>query len=122
LLTPGTHGSTFGGNPLVCKTALSVLDTIEQDNILEHVIQMNKYLVSGLQSIATDKVTEIRSKGLMIAIQLNQDCTELLNAALQKKLLINITGRSIRLLPPLIISQAEADIIINTINELLSAL
>jgi hypothetical protein len=51
----------------------------------------------------------------MIAIQLNQDCTELLNAALQKKLLINITGRSIRLLPPLIINQTEANIIINTI-------
>jgi acetylornithine aminotransferase len=58
-----------------------VLDTIEQDNILDNVIQMNKYLVSGLQSITTDKVIEIRSKGLMIAIQLNQDCTELLNAA-----------------------------------------
>ncbi|CAC9624180.1 N-acetylornithine aminotransferase (EC 2.6.1.11) [uncultured Gammaproteobacteria bacterium] len=122
LFTPGAHGSTFGGNPLVCKTALSVLDTIEQDNILDNVIQMNKYLVSGLQSITTDKVIEIRSKGLMIAIQLNQDCTELLNAALQKKLLINITGRSIRLLPPLIINQTEANIIINTINELLSAL
>jgi acetylornithine/succinyldiaminopimelate/putrescine aminotransferase len=51
---------------------------------------MNKYLVSGFQSITTDKVIEIRSKGLMIAIQLNQECTELLNAALQKKLLINI--------------------------------
>ncbi|MDC9715479.1 MAG: aspartate aminotransferase family protein [Gammaproteobacteria bacterium] len=123
LFTPGTHGSTFGGNPLVCKTALSVLDTIEKDKILDNVVQMGEYLVTNLQSKLTpDKVVEIRSKGLMIAIQLNQDCTELLNAALKKKLLINITGRSIRLLPPLIINQVEADNIIIILDELLDAL
>ncbi|SMN01682.1 Acetylornithine aminotransferase [uncultured Candidatus Thioglobus sp.] len=122
LFTPGTHGSTFGGNPLVCKTALSVLGTIEKDKILDNVIQMNEYLISGLQAIVSNKVVEIRQKGLMIAIELNQDCTQLLNAALAKKLLINITGRSIRLLPPLILNQQEADIIINTIEELLNAL
>ncbi|SMN11603.1 Acetylornithine aminotransferase [uncultured Candidatus Thioglobus sp.] len=122
LFTPGTHGSTFGGNPLVCKAALSVLETIEKDKILNNVMQMNAYLISGLQAIASNKVVEIRSKGLMIAIELNQDCMVLLNAALEKKLLINITGRSIRLLPPLILNQQEADIIINTIGELLSAL
>ena len=122
LFTPGTHGSTFGGNPLVCKTALSVLQTIEQDNILDNVMQISKYLVSGLQSITTNKVVEIRSKGFMIAIELNQDCMVLLNAALEKKLLINIAGRSIRLLPPLILNQKEANTIINTIDELLNAL
>ncbi|SMN13184.1 Acetylornithine aminotransferase [Bathymodiolus heckerae thiotrophic gill symbiont] len=123
LFTLGTHGSTFGGNPLACKTALSVLDTIEKDKILDNVVQMGEYLVANLQSkLTTNKVVEIRSKGLMIAIQLNQDCTELLNAALKKKLLINITGRSIRLLPPLIINQVEADNIINTLDELLSIL
>ncbi|SMN01256.1 Acetylornithine aminotransferase [uncultured Candidatus Thioglobus sp.] len=123
LFTPGTHGSTFGGNPLVCKTALSVLETIEKDCILNNTIKMGLYLAAGLQAkLSADKVIEIRQKGLMIAIELNQDCTQLLNAALAKKLLINITGRSIRLLPPLILNQQEADIIINTIEELLNAL
>lgn len=122
LLTVGTHGSTFGGNPLVSKTALAVLEVIEKENILDNVTAMSDYLSAGLQKLSSDKITQIRIKGLMIAIELNQDCTELLNAALQKHLLINITGRSIRLLPPLILNTNEADIIINTIDELLGAL
>ena len=124
LFTPGSHGSTFGGNPLVCKTALSVLEVIEKDRILDNVIQMSAYLLSNFETklSGSDKVLEIRIKGLMIAIQLNQDCTQLLNAAFDKKLLINITGRSIRLLPPLIINQQEADIVINTIYDLIGEL
>jgi acetylornithine aminotransferase len=77
---------------------------------------MGEYLASNFQEKLSNsnKITQIRAKGLMIAIELNQDCTRLLNAALDKRLLINITGRSIRLLPPLIINQTEADIIIDT--------
>ncbi len=122
LLTIGTHGSTFGGNPLVCKTALTVLEVIERDKILKNVSVMSNYLLAGLQALSSDKIIEIRIKGLMIAIQLNQNCAGLLNAALQKHLLINITGNSIRLLPPLILNQNEADIIINTLGELIGEL
>ena len=122
LLTVGTHGSTFGGNPLVCKTALTVLEVIERDKILKNVSVMSDYLLAGLQALSSDKIIEIRIKGLMIAIQLNQNCAGLLNAALQKHLLINITGNSIRLLPPLILNQNEADIIINTLGELIGEL
>ncbi len=122
LLTVGTHGSTFGGNPLVCKTALTVLEVIERDKILKNVSVMSDYLLAGLQALSSDKIVEIRIKGLMIAIQLNQNCAGLLNAALQKHLLINITGNSIRLLPPLILNQNEADIIINTLGELIGEL
>ncbi len=122
LLTIGTHGSTFGGNPLVCKTALTVLEVIERDKILKNVSVMSDYLLAGLQALSSDKIIEIRIKGLMIAIQLNQNCAGLLNAALQKHLLINITGNSIRLLPPLILNQNEADIIINTLGELIGEL
>ena len=124
LFTPGTHGSTFGGNPLVCSTALSVLNVIEKDNILNNVLTMSEYLVSGFKSkfSNSDKIVEIRAKGLMIAIEINQDCSALLQAALDEKLLINITGQSIRLLPPLVIKQTEADIIINTIYKLINNL
>lgn len=123
LFTPGTHGSTFGGNPLVCRTALSVLEIIKNDNILDNVVQMNKYLVNSLQSrLPASKIVEIRSKGLMVAIELNQDCAELLNAAISKKLLLNITKRSIRLLPPLIINQEEIDILVSILSELLNEL
>jgi acetylornithine aminotransferase len=124
LFTPGTHGSTFGGNPLVCKTALSVLEVIEKDNLLDNATKMGEYLASNFQEKLSNsnKITQIRAKGLMIAIELNQDCTRLLNAALDKRLLINITGRSIRLLPPLIINQTEADIIIDTVCDLIGEL
>ncbi len=124
LFQPGSHGSTFGGNPLACKTALTVLEVIEQDKLLKNVVQMSKYLLSGFESklSTSDKVVEIRVKGLMLAIELNQDCASLLNTALDKKLLINITGQSIRLLPPLVMSKTEADIILNTVCELIDSL
>ncbi len=121
LFQPGSHGSTFGGNPLACKTALTVLEVIEKDDILNNAIQMGEYLLSSFKSKLenSSKVLEIRAKGLMLAIELNQDCSSLLNAALDKKLLLNITGQSIRLLPPLIINKAEADTIINTVCALI---
>ena len=124
LLTPGTHGSTFGGNPLVCKTALTVLDVIKKDNILDNVSNMGRYLASEFKEKLkhSDKVVQIRQKGLMIAIELNQDCTKLLQKALDKKLLINITGQSIRLLPPLIINKTQSDSLIDTIYELVENL
>lgn len=124
LFTPGTHGSTFGGNPLACKTALTVLEVIEQDKLLDNCVRMGQYLTLGLQEklANSSKVVQIRAKGLMLAIELNQDCTQLLNIALEKRLLISITGRSIRLLPPLIINQSEADIIINRVCDLIQDL
>jgi len=123
LFQPGSHGSTFGGNPLVCQTALTVLEVIEKDDILNNATQMGEYLVSAFKSKLknSSKVLEIRAKGLMLAIELNQNCASLLNAALDKKLLLNITGQSIRLLPPLIITKTEADTIINTVCELIDA-
>ncbi|SMN16566.1 Acetylornithine aminotransferase [uncultured Candidatus Thioglobus sp.] len=124
LLTPGTHGSTFGGNPLVCRTALTVLEIIKQDEILDNVNKISNHIAKiftkKLKNIST--VKEIRVKGLMIAIELDQDCAHLLQLALDKKLLINITGQSIRLLPPLIIDKAQANIMIETVCELIESL
>lgn len=124
LLTPGTHGSTFGGNPLVCRVASTVLDVIKQDNLLNNVNVMSDYIVSSFTEKlkAVDSVLEIRAIGLMIAIELTKECTQLLQQALDKKLLINITGQSIRLLPPLIINKEQADEMIDIICELVSQL
>ena len=124
LLTPGTHGSTFGGNPLVCRVALEVLDIIQKEDILHNVTLMSDYIVSRFTDKlkTVDSVLEIRSKGLMIAIELSKDCSQLLQQALDKKLLINITGQSIRLLPPLIINKEQADEMIDIICELVSEL
>jgi acetylornithine aminotransferase len=124
LLTTGAHGSTFGGNPLVCRTALSVLKIIDEDKILDNVNKLSEHIATSFakKSNNIDTVKEIRIKGLMIAIELNKDCSKLLQQALEKKLLINITGQSIRLLPPLIMNKTQADIMINTVCELINAL
>ena len=119
-----SHGSTFGGNPLVCQAALTVISTIEKDNILKNVNQIGQYLLTNLKIKLkkSKKVVEIRALGLMLAIELNQECLILAKLSLEQKLLINITGRTIRILPPLIIKKHEADIIINTLCTLINKL
>ncbi len=126
---PGNHGSTFGGNPLMCATASTVIDTIKSENLKSNACKMGEYIVHAfkdkLEQLAG--VDEIRGLGLMIGIELNsdylkQDCTELVKLALQQHLLINVTaGNVIRLLPPLIINQQQADTIVNTVSELVIA-
>ena len=110
LLNPGSHGTTFGGNPLCCATALAVLDTIEQEKLLENAASRGQYLLDlfqeGLKELSAIK--QIRGKGLMVAIELDRACGQLVSDALDAGLLINVTaGNTIRLLPPLTISREE---------------
>jgi acetylornithine aminotransferase len=126
MLIAGTHGSTFGGNPLVCKVALSVLDVFEEDAILDNVNAMSNYIKDQLKKNleGCSAVIQIRVKGLMLGIGLDEniiDCTQLLQKALEDELLINIAGNSIRILPPLIITQQEVDILIKKIIKLINA-
>ncbi len=125
LFTTGKHGSTFGGNPLVSKVALSVLDVIENNSVLANVGKMSQYIHTKLEKELSDNaaVISIRIKGLMIGIGLDEkliDTSKLLQKALDDQLLINIAGSSIRLLPPLIISSDEVDILINKIVKLIN--
>ena len=126
MLIYGSHGSTFGGNPLVTRVALSVLDVFEDDSILDNVNEMSQYFEVQLKSKLVDckVVKEIRIKGLMIGIELDEnsiDCSKLVQKALDDKLLINITGNSIRMLPPLIISKEEVNILIKKITKLINS-
>ena len=124
LFTPGTHGSTFGGNPMAAAVAGSVLEIIEAENILDNVNAMStfakKLFLQRLEQ--SSKVTDFRIKGLMIGIELNQDPSCLLQKGIENKILINITGNTIRLLPPLIINESEVcelvDKVCNLIDEL----
>jgi len=118
ILSAGTHGSTFGGNPLVTRVALEVLDIIEKQNLVENAKNMGDYLVQQFEEQFADVegVKHIRGLGLMIGIELDRDCGELVKAALDNKLLINVTaGKVIRLLPPIIITQDQADEIVRII-------
>ena len=123
---PGNHGSTFGGNPLMCATASTVIDTIKSENLLSNVNNMSRYLLGAFNDKLgqLDGVREIRGLGLMIGIELDSkqvehECSEFVKLALQKNLLINVTaGSVIRLLPPLILDQQQADSIVATVCEL----
>ena len=124
MLTPGTHGSTFGGNPLVTAAALGVLDVFQNTKVLDNVNQMSAYFRSEFDKKFSnnDSIKELRIKGLMIGIGLDSDkvdCTQLVKKALNDKLLINVTGDSIRMLPPLIISKKEVDTLISKLETLI---
>ncbi len=125
MLTPGTHGSTFGGNPLVTAAALGVLEVFQNTKVLENVNEMSEYFKSEFETKFrnNEAVTDIRIKGLMIGIGLDNnivDCSQLVKKALKDHLLINITGSSIRMLPPLIITKKEIDILISKLIKLIS--
>jgi len=112
LLLPGKHGSTFGGNPLACASALAVLNTIENDDLLKQVLTNSAYLMQKLVENfgQASYVKEIRGRGLMIGIEFDRDCTELKNIGLKHRVLFGTTATSVlRLLPPLIISKKEID-------------
>ena len=125
MLTPGTHGSTFGGNPLVTSAALGVLDVFQNTNVLENVNKMSEYFRSEFDNKIKNNIAvkELRVKGLMIGIGLDSniiDCSQLVKKALKDNLLINVTGTTIRMLPPLIITKEEIDILISKLIKLIS--
>ena len=121
---PGNHGSTFGGNPLACAAANAVLQTIEDEHLCEHAARMGDLLVQQLRErLAEDQgVREVRGKGLMVGIELQAPGSGLVEAALAEGLLINVTADNvIRLLPPLVISEAEVTQITDILVRLLAA-
>ncbi len=111
VLGAGQHGSTFGGNPLACATGLAVLTTITESGLCENAVAMGRLITDSLlaDSAAAANIAEIRGRGLMLGIQLKKDCAGLAQQAFDAGLLINVTaGNTIRLLPPLVINQQEA--------------
>ncbi len=122
LFQPGHHGSTYGGNPLVCAASLAVLDTIEQDNLVARVAQLGERMRADLAAGLADTqgVSEVRGLGLMLAVELDRPCGELLQQALDAGLLLNVTaGNVVRLLPPFILSDEEAGRIVKLTCDLI---
>ena len=111
VFTPGTHGSTFGGNPLACAAALATLGAIEDEGLMKNAQAVGGLILSGLREglQGVPGVTEIRGQGLMIGVELDRPCGDLVKRALDRGLLINVTmDNVIRLLPPLVIKESEA--------------
>ncbi|MEV8320784.1 acetylornithine transaminase [Streptomyces sp. NPDC059900] len=124
LLTPGTHGSTFSGNPVVCAGAVAVLDTIERGGILAHVTQAGERLRAGLAALGHPLVREVRGAGLLLGIVLDGDIAARVQQAAQDNgLLVNAVAPDvIRLAPPLTVSDSEVDTFLDGFGTALSAI
>ncbi len=124
ILTAGNHGSTFGGNPLACSAALAVLATLDTENLVEQAAQKGDAICAAFKQRlgGNAQVVDIRHKGLMIGIELDSPCAELVAAALEHNLLINVTAeKTIRLLPPLIINSQQITQLVDTLSTLIEA-
>jgi acetylornithine/N-succinyldiaminopimelate aminotransferase len=122
VFVPGNHGSTFGGNPFACSVALTVVKQIQERKLPERAAELGKRIQDRFRTklAGLNCVKDIRGTGLMIGVELDAPCPELTAKAKDKGLLINVTsGNVIRLLPPLVISDEEADQIVDIVCELI---
>jgi acetylornithine aminotransferase len=122
LFAPGNHGSTFGGNHLACATALAVVETLEQESLPARAEELGNLLLADFADALEGVVgvEEIRGSGLLLAIELDRECSELVTKAIEQGVLLNVTAeRVIRLLPPLIMSDDEAKELVAKISQLI---
>ncbi|MFF4935355.1 acetylornithine transaminase [Streptomyces griseofuscus] len=121
LFTPGSHGSTFSGNPVVCAAALAVLDTIEREDLLDHVRRLGDRLRSGIAELRHPLVAEVRGRGLLLGLVLSRPVAgQVQRAAEEAGLLVNAAAPDvIRLAPPLILSDADADLFLDRLPAVL---
>ena len=126
LFTPGSHGTTFGGSPLACSAAHAVLDVIEKEDLTARAKELGNFLHQGIQKLAEDfpkQILEVRGRGLMLGIQLTDEPSELVSILRENALLaVGAAGQTLRLLPPLTISQDEIEEGLKILRLSLSAL
>jgi acetylornithine/N-succinyldiaminopimelate aminotransferase len=123
LFQPGHHGSTFGGNPLACAAGLAVIDTLVGEKLVERAETLGIHLIRGFEEALAEQeyIVDIRGKGLMIGIELDRPCGELVGQALERGLLINVTAdNTVRLLPPLVLSDDEAEQLVSSVTDLIN--
>lgn len=122
LFQPGNHGSTYGGTPLGSAVVLAVLETLEKEQLAKRAGELGQHLVKGFEAAleGVKGVKSIRGRGLMLGIELDQSCGELVQLALDDGLLINVTaGQVVRLLPPLTLTDEEAEQLISQLSQLI---
>ena len=125
VLKPGNHGSTFGGNPLACTAVVVTIDAIREQGLLENASRVGKVIREGLGAglAGVAGVAEIRGMGLMLGLQLERPCAELVRSALEAGLVINVTADSVvRMLPPLVMNEAEGAMVVERLAPLVKAL
>ena len=120
-LTPGVHGSTFGGNPLSCAAAVAALSVMEEEDLAGQAEAKGKYLMDKLKKIESANIREVRGMGLMIGIEMKQKVAPFLASLQEKKIIALNAGMTvIRLLPPLVISYEQIDHLVDVLTEILT--
>ncbi len=122
VLGPGTHATTFGGSPLACRVAQTVIETLQRDRLTDRASRMGDYLRVGFDRTlgGVEGVLDIRGRGLMLGIALGRPCGDLVPQAIAAGLLINVAAEHVvRLLPPLILEQSEADLLLQVLSSLI---
>jgi acetylornithine/LysW-gamma-L-lysine aminotransferase len=121
-LTPGVHGSTFGGNPLACAAALAALTVMEEEDLPGQSAAKGKYLMEKLQEINSPNIREVRGVGLMIGIEMKQKVAPYLKALQERRIIaVNAGMTVIRLLPPLVISYEQIDQVVDALAEVIAS-
>jgi len=114
----GQHAATFGGNPLACAAALASIDIIEEEGLLRHATEMGDYFMSRLKKISLEGVVDVRGRGLMIGVELDRKCADIVDFALQKGVLLNCTSEKVlRIAPPLIITKEQIDSVVAVLEQ-----
>ena len=125
MLVAGTHGSTFGGNFLACAAANAVVDELTDGGMIDRAAQLGERMLIRFRDRlrGNNRIKEIRGKGLMLAVELNEPCAHLVGAAVDAGLLINVAADNVvRLLPPLTMSDDEADTMVDKVVDLIDAM
>lgn len=115
---PGNHGTTFGGNPLAMRAGLTTIEVMEEEGLLANATAMGNLIMNGMRSTLAGQsgLVEVRGTGLMIGIQLDRPCGEIVASALKAGLVLNVTADSVvRMLPPLILNAEQAELIVATL-------
>jgi predicted acetylornithine/succinylornithine family transaminase len=124
ILTPGQHGTTFGGNPVSCAAGKVVLEEVFENGLLESVYELGNYFKINLNELKKkfpDDIREIRGKGFMLGVDMAYDCSDLVKKIREKKVLVNCTNNTVvRILPPLISTKKEIDLFLNVFEDTLS--
>jgi len=122
LIQPGSHGTTFGGNPLACRVGLTVINEMRRRQLPQRAAELGERIHTGFKHALHNQpgVVDIRGKGLMIGIELAMPCGDLVQRALQAGLMINVAaGNVVRLLPPLILTDTQADDMVQRVSQLI---
>jgi acetylornithine aminotransferase/acetylornithine/N-succinyldiaminopimelate aminotransferase len=125
-ITPGMHGTTFGGGPLACAVAIAVIDTIKHDNLLEHIREVGQYFHEELSKLAArhDCIVDVRGLGLMLGIELNSAdlAKRVATDLMERHIIINRTSETVlRFLPPFILERKHVETAITALDEVISA-